>query len=237
MFAHLVLAGFMASAGAAQAQTAAPALQDAVIHEDTVPRHIEHAHPFLHRAADLGCSHYSGDYSDRCYRRRADPYYGYGRHRDRDNRYDRDRRHGRYDEDRHRYRDGDRRYRDYRRRGRYYHDRYHRHDHRDDRLTDRYGRPYADDRERDRYRRPYRPGRYDRRFHRRPLDRSRHDFRGHDRRLDAFRESGATPTLGASEAYLTRVSHRDDRFFKKKDTATTAMTRKRLAGSDAGSTV
>jgi len=225
MFAYLMLAGFMASAGAAGAQTAAPPLQHAVIHEDAAPRHIERAHPFLHRAADLGCSHYSGDYSHRCYRRRADPYYG---------RHDR-RRPGRYDD--HRYRDGDRYYRHDRRHGRYGRDRYDRHDYRGDRLRDHYGRPYSDYRERERYRRPYRPGGFDRRFHRRPFDRSRHDLRGDDRRIDRFRES-ATPSLRRPhEPRLMPASHRDDRFYKKKDTATTAMTGKRLAGSDAGSTV
>jgi len=237
MFAYLVLAVFMASAGVAQAQTAEPALQRAVVHEDAVSGHIDMAHPFLHRAADLGWLLYSGDYSDRCYRRRADPYYG------RDDDYGHDRRHGRYDDDRdhghddHRYRDGNRHYRHDRHHGRYDDDRYDRHPYRDDRLTDRYGRPYADEHERDRYRRPHRPGHYDRRYHRRPFDRSRHDFRGDDRRFHGFRDSAATPPPGSREAYLTRVSHRDGRFYKKKDTATTAMTRKRLAGSDAGSTV
>jgi len=246
MFADLILAGFVAAAGAWDAPVQTPVAQPAVIRSTTERADRHNSGPtLLHLAADLGCPRHYGDYNGdysryprRCRRRHAEPYHEprpprYGRGHEDYRAPHRSERYGYRDDRRPAYEDG--RYRDPAYRG----------DPRD-RLLDREGRPYSrspgyeDDRDSPRYR----PGAYDPAF---DEERYRDDLnarlpRGVRRERSGFdvydheRRSGA-PRLRTD--YYHRSSYHGY-YRKKKDTMTGTITTtktRRPAGSDAGSIV
>jgi hypothetical protein len=217
MFADLIIAGFIATAGGWHAPADAPRVEPAVIRSSAERADRETSQTMLHLAADLGCPRYRGGYYDdhrgyphRCRRRHADPY-----HDPRSDRY------SRHDDD---YRTPDH----HRRYGERHHADPDHDDHRhgdspyraepDDRLLDRDGRPYSHSRDfQDDDVPPYRRGAYDPAFERDP------DFGRFDEAPprgvtdERFRDS--RPRL--RDNYYHRSSyHGYDR--KKKATTTTA---------------
>ncbi len=216
MFADLILAGFIATAGGWHAPAYAPRVEPAVIRSVAERADRETGQTMIHLAADLGCPRYRGSYHGdyrgyprRCRPRHADPY-----HDERSDRYSRPddeyRRPEHHDRHGERYEGpayGDDRYSDSPYRGAP-----------GDRLRDRHGRPYSHSRDLDDDVPPYRRGTSD-------------PGGGFDR----FRDSSPRPR---SDYYQRSSYHDYDR--KKKDTTTNAtMTTgsQRPVVSDAGLTV
>ncbi len=220
MFADLIIAGVIATAGAWQAPAPSPAVQPAIIRSVGERADREAGDARLHFAADLGCPRYRGGYYDdhrgyprRCRRRHSEPY-----HDPRGDRY------GSYEDGyeargdrRGRYEDGydprgDRgRHSEYRSEPDYDHDR-HRGGHdrggSRDRLYDRDGRPYSRSRDSGDDAQPYRRGRYD------STPDERRDF-------DRFRDD-RTPARGDYRQYYQRSSYHG--YDRKKKHMTAAHT-------------
>lgn len=203
MFADLIFAGFIATAGAWHAPADTPSVQPAVIRSVAERADRDTGRSMLHLAADLGCPRFRGGYYDdyrgyprRCRPRHAEPYH--------------DSDPGRYDhhEDDHRSRDYDDRYGEHRDEQDYGDDRHSARPYRadpDDRLLDRDGRPYSRSREDDDLP-AYRRGAYD-------------PAAGHDPDFDRFGDDGPRSDTRARRDYYHRSSyHGYDR--KKKATTT-----------------
>ena len=209
MFADLILAGFIATAGGWQAPDASPAIQPAIIRGAGERADREADDAKLHLAADLGCPRYRGGYYDdhrgyprRCRRRHSEPYHDprgdrYGRH---DDGYEARGDRGRRSEYRSEPDYGRDRYRDYPDRGESR-----------DRLYDRDGRPYSRPRDLDDDATPYRRGSYE------PTLDERRDF-------DRFRDN-PTPTRRGDREYYHRSSY-DGYDLKKKDMTAAPITGK-----------